>query len=85
MPRKLHAHQIDIKYTILNLLIFQTRKNRTIRWTILPNRYKIYYFKPTSSDFNHTHFNRTSKRTEIAILFKKIYNNLKGAKVLLTT
>ncbi len=46
MPRKLHAHQIDIKYTILNLLIFQTRKNRTIRWTIVPNRYKIYYFKP---------------------------------------
>ena len=46
MPRKLHAHQIDIKYTILNLLIFQTRKNRTIRWTIVPNRYKIVYFKP---------------------------------------
>ncbi len=45
MPRKLHAHQIDIKYTILNLLIFQTRKNRTIRWTIVPNRDKIYYFK----------------------------------------
>ncbi len=33
MPRKLHAHQIDIKYTILNLLIFRTHKNRTIRWT----------------------------------------------------
>ena len=46
MPRKLHAHQIDIKYTTLNLLIFQTRKNRTIRWTIVPNRYKIVYFKP---------------------------------------
>ena len=47
MPRKLHAHQIDIKYTIiLNLLIFQTRKNRTIRLTIMPNRDKIYYFKP---------------------------------------
>ena len=26
MPRKLHAHQIGIKYTILNLLIVQTRK-----------------------------------------------------------
>ena len=46
MPRKLHAHQIDIKYTILNLLLFLTRKNRTIRWTIMPNRDKIYYFKP---------------------------------------
>ncbi len=46
MPRKLHGHQIDIKYTIPNLLIFQTRKNRTIRWTIVPNRDKIYYFKP---------------------------------------
>ncbi len=52
MPRKLHAHQIDIKYTILNLLIFQTRKNRTIRWTIVPNRYKIYYFKPI--DFSNS-------------------------------
>ena len=46
MPRKLHVHQIDIKYTILNLLIFQTRKNRTIRWIIMQNRDKIYYFKP---------------------------------------
>ena len=52
MPRKLHAHQIDIKYTILNLLIFLTCKNRTIRWTIVPNRSKIYYFKPI--DFSNS-------------------------------
>ena len=52
MPRKLHAHQIDIEYTILNLLIFQTRKNRTIRWTILPNRDKILNLL-TSSDLQN--------------------------------
>ena len=80
MPRKLHAHQIDIKYTILNLLIFQTRKNRTIRWTIMPNRDKIYYFKPF--DFlrfakqNKLHILIALQTTEIATLFKQTYNNL---------